>query len=179
MTQLVLEHLLHNALALASPGTVDLVVTAHERSHVAVGSILERPGVHLAKNPVRHIGAHRVSLQLLLVGKPVLSSSLNTRLLHAFNGMSHHDTLEVGIRAEAFPITATIGVLAKRTSRGAQLDVDAKCLGLCAEEGATLPDEVNVPGAGSVNTSRESGDTIDIADTERAIFMLSARGHAK
>lgn len=52
----------------------------------------------------------------------------------------------------------------------------SQCLSFGTEEGASLPYEVDIPSASSMDTSREGSDALNIADTKGTVCILLVSG---
>ena len=69
-----------------------------------------------------------------------------------------------------FPVASTLCEFAQRACSGTKLDMDTELLGFRAHEAATFADQVDVPGRSGMDTSRESSDAPDVADSEGTIW---------
>ena len=136
-----------------------------------MSSIHERPNIQLAQNPIGHVGAHSLSVELLFIDQPVLGSGLDARPLHALDGLTQHDALKIRIRSEALPVTASFDVLAESSSTCAELVVYAQLLRFSTKKSTSFAYKINIPGAGGMDGRGEGSYSLHITDTEGPVFM--------
>ena len=111
--QFSLEDPVDQLVVLACPCPVDLVVRAHERGNTSLDRVGEGPKVQLVEGAVVDIGAHGLTVTLLLIADIVLCASLDSCVLHTFDSVGHCDTSEVRISRETLPVATSLRDLAE------------------------------------------------------------------
>ena len=174
-TELVFQDAIEDLVVLARPRAVNLVVRAHDGGDVGVDGVGKGPEVQLVEGAVVDVAAHGLAVALLLVGDVVLDGRLDAPGLDRLDGDGCGDALEIGVGAEAFPVTPTVGVLAQRSGGRSEEDVDAATLGLGRDVCAALADELNVPRRGGLYPRREGVCPRAEANAERAVLEAQLR----
>lgn len=107
----------------------------------------------------------------LLVTDVVLGASNDTSLLNTLDGLVHTDSREDGVGREALPVAATSRMSANRSNGRAKLDIDALLAVLNTHVVATEVEQLAVPCCGNCHASRESGNEVGEADTQRRVLQ--------
>jgi hypothetical protein len=119
--------------------------------------VLERPQVHLVQSLVVDVGRHRsvvtswIAVKLLFVSDEVFDAS-DDAVLHALDGLESQTTSEVGVIAEAFPVTTTLGHSSEWSNNGSKENVNTFSLELSTHVVSSLVSKVSIPCGTNVDT---------------------------
>ena len=126
------------------------------------------------------VGAHGLTVTLLLVADVMLCTSLHASVLHTLDGVGHCYASEVRVRREPLPVATSLRNLAESTwhllvcehsirtgfptSHWRKLNIDTNALRLGAHRIAASIDERSVPGRRNMHAGRENSHALNVTD---------------
>lgn len=107
----------------------------------------------------------------LLVADVVLGASNDTSLLDTLDSLVHTNAREDGVGREALPVAAASRVSANGSNGRTKLYIDTLLAVLNTHVVATEVEQLAIPCCGNCHASRESGNEVGEADTQRRVLQ--------
>ena len=147
--EFTLENVAEGVLIFAGLGPVDRVVRAHNRSNSGPDRLLKPRQIDLTPSPIVDLVGLELPRVLLVVERVVLRLRRHILRLDPLGRLRPELAHQVGVRAEALEGASCLGG-AGDVEHGAGEGVAAGEVGLLAEEGGAVVDELAVEGSRGV-----------------------------